>query len=207
MRNLLGCILTPLLALQVSCSGQGFSSDPERQNQDPPVTNEREDSAKKKTDTNATEPSIIVGAYLACNKIDETSSESSSYGCSMMTKDHNKLIAPAGYTIVFRAESGASSLPALDQAPSSAYHVVFNISAPLTADLVVGAAIIPDNGLKPGSQGGVLRPEDLPYHVRIPLEKTQITATNDPPAQEKPMGSSQGTGSKNCNCKRKMSTF
>lgn len=189
MRTLFICILTPLLALQVGCSGQGFSSDPELGNKtdQPPETNERDTSTKKKTDTKATEPSIIVGAYLACNQLEDSSSGNPSYGCALMTKEHKKLVVPSGVELRFAAKSGSSVFAPIAQAALSAHHVIFEISEPLTKEIIVDASLLDT------SNGPIIR-----YQVSIPVDQAQ--------QQEKPMGSEspQNTRPGNCRCERRM---
>ena len=198
MRTLFICILTPLLALQVGCSGQGFSSDPELGNKtdQPPETNERDASAKKKTDTKATEPSIIVGAYLACNKVEDSSSGNPSYGCALMTKEHKKLVVPAGLELRFGAMSDRFTFAPIYQAALSAHHVIFEISEPLTKEIIVNADLI-----SPLESINLKR-----YQVSIPVDTTLNSTVDQAQQQEKPMGSQspQNTRPGNCRCERRM---
>jgi hypothetical protein len=141
-----------------SCGDPQFSG-----NEKKIQSTERKPKEKPATETKATEPSVIIGAYLTCQNVENPNPNHSSYGCAMMSQNDTKLIPPADLALDFVAQSGLKFFgPTLQTAPNP-FHVIFEIPNVLSQDLIFGA------GFRPSSEPRISRPAlNMPFHIKAP---------------------------------------
>jgi hypothetical protein len=141
-----------------SCGDPQFSG-----NEKKIQSTERKPKEKPATETKAIEPSVIIGAYLTCQNVENTNPNHSSYGCAMMSQNDSKLIPPADLALDFVAQSGLNLLLPIRQGASSPFHVIFEIPNFLSQDLIFGA------GFRPSLGTTIIRPpHEMPFHIKVP---------------------------------------
>ena len=141
-----------------SCGDPQFSG-----NEKKIQSTERKPKEKPATETKAIEPSVIIGAYLTCQNVENPNPNHSSYGCAMMSQNDTKLIPPVDLVLDFVAQSGLKFFGSKLQTASSPFHVIFEIPNFLSQDLIFGA------GFRPSSEPPIVRrPLDMPFHIKAP---------------------------------------
>lgn len=142
----------------LSCSDPQFSENGKKIE-----STERKPKEKPVSETKATEPSVIIGAYLTCQNVENNNPSHSSYGCAIMSQNDTKLIPPADLTLDFVAQSGPNFFGSKAQSASSPFHVIFEIPNFSSGDLIFGADLRPSSGTPIRR-----RPIDMPFHIKAP---------------------------------------
>jgi hypothetical protein len=148
-----------------SCGDPQFSG-----NEKKIQSTERKPKEKPATETKAIEPSVIIGAYLTCQNVENPNPNHSSYGCAMMSQNDTKLIPPADLALDFVAQSGPKFFGPKLQTASSPFHVIFEIPNFLSQDLIFGAGFRQSSGTPPISSQAI----DMPFHIKIKAPNTPV---------------------------------
>jgi hypothetical protein len=147
-----------------SCGDPQFSG-----NEKKIQSTERKPKEKPATETKAIEPSVIIGAYLTCQNVENPNPNHSSYGCAMMSQNDTKLIPPADLALDFVAQSDLKFFGPKLQTASSPFHVIFEIPNFLSQDLIFGAGFRPSSGTAISRQA-----IDMPFHIKIKAPNTPV---------------------------------